>query len=453
MLSAAVVRPVTTSVPASEISPVVRVTNTLNESTNTLSTRVTPAPTLTVTGTNGGDATAPTPVITVLGDRGDEPHSVFVHALDSTLGAGTCLTARYQWDFGDPGSEYNDLVGWNAAHTYQNPGTYTITLTLTNQLGKTRILSTNVTIGQAHYRSIYVNSISGNDSNSGFSMSFPVRSAARALQLAGNNTQILFKTGETFPVYSSMNLPYKNIFLGSYGTGSQPVLMREPGMGTSIIGTFDSSSNVMIEGLTFNSPWSSRSLTAPKIPADGIFPGGTDITIRNCTFLNLDDAINESRNPQGVLIQDCTAPLQTGLRGCFLWGQDRKGDKDIYFQSFFGRPRGRNEACRFSSSEVVACQIFSPNGRPRLIDSRSSASSLSVCGSLTRSSQSAGRMTGHSLRIPRSCGDPFSRRQRLDHCQFSARRMSRARNALRSTYRATVRKCRSSCTGKLLYVP
>ena len=299
--------------PASEVSPVVHVAKTLNESTNTLSSYVVPAATLTVTGSNGGDRNAPTPVITILGATGAEPHTVFVHALDSTLAAGTCLTARYQWDFGDPGSEYNDLVGWNAAHTYENPGPYTITLALTNQLGVTRVLRTNVTIGPTHYRSIYVDSVGGQDTNSGI-MSWPVRTVARAEQLMGSDTQILFKAGETFPVYAGITLPYQNILLGSYGSGPQPVLMRELGLGSSIVAMFNNSSNVMVEGLTFNSPWASTSLTAPKVPADGILPGGSNITIRDCTFLNLDDAINESRNPQGVLIQDCTRVVNRASR-------------------------------------------------------------------------------------------------------------------------------------------
>jgi len=57
------------------------------------------------------------------------------------------------------------------------------------------------------------------------------------------------------------------------------------------------------------------------MPADGIFQGGTNITIRNCTFLNLDVGVDENRYPDGVLVQDCSAPLVTGLRGCFIWAQ------------------------------------------------------------------------------------------------------------------------------------
>jgi PKD repeat protein len=232
------------------------------------------------------------------------------------------LTARYQWDFGDPGSEYNTLVGWNAAHIYNNPGTYTITLTLTNQLNKTRILSTTVTIGQAHYtRSIYVDSVAGKDSNNGSSPSSPIQTIAEVMKLAGSNTQILFHAGETFNNFNGMALPFANVLIGSYGTGSNPILMRQKGVGTTSILLFSVSQNVVIQNITFDSIYKPVGVIADVIPADGVGVAGVDITIRNCTFLNLDDGIHESGNPQGVLIQDNAAPLATGLRGCLLWGQ------------------------------------------------------------------------------------------------------------------------------------
>ena len=51
------------------------------------------------------------------------------------LKAGTPNTGTYAWDFGDAGAKYNALRGFNAAHLYEQPGTYTIKLTLTNSAG------------------------------------------------------------------------------------------------------------------------------------------------------------------------------------------------------------------------------------------------------------------------------------------------------------------------------
>src|SRR5439155_198547 len=159
----------------------------------------------------------PRPVINLIGKTGTGPHTVHVHALASTLNGGDYLTARWQWDFGDPGGKYNQLEGWNAAHVYDNPGTYTIRLTLTNQNGK--------------------------------------------------------------------------------------------------------SNQVMIQDLAFDTPFLPKGNEADKIGITAIYPRGVNITIRGCEFLNLDDAVNANSDPRGLLVQDNTAPLPTGLRNYFIWSE------------------------------------------------------------------------------------------------------------------------------------
>ena len=47
------------------------------------------------------------------------------------LGTSDALNTLYQWNFGDSGSAYNTLTGYNAGHIYQTAGTYTLTLTMT----------------------------------------------------------------------------------------------------------------------------------------------------------------------------------------------------------------------------------------------------------------------------------------------------------------------------------
>lgn len=275
--------------------------------------------TATITGSNGGDATAPTPVIVVQGTWGLGSHTVFVHALNSALGAGTVLTTRYQWDFGDTGSQYDQLTGWNAAHTYDTPGNYTVTLTLTNELGKTRTLTTSVRVLADTRPTIYVDN-NGSDQNNGLSPQTAVKTAARADQLLTSSMRVLFHGAQTFDVPNSFQVDGHDILLGSYG-GGNATLMRVEGTGTSTISMSDASFNIMVQNLTIDSPWKPVGVIADKMNADGIFPGGTNITVRDCTFLNIDTAIDENRYPDGVLVQDCSAPLTTGVRGCFIWAQ------------------------------------------------------------------------------------------------------------------------------------
>ena len=44
-------------------------------------------------------------------------------------------------------------------------------------------------------------------------------------------------------------------------------------------------------------------------------------TIINSEFRNLGYAINANAKPTGLLVQDNTAPLRTGLREYFAWAQ------------------------------------------------------------------------------------------------------------------------------------
>ncbi len=176
------------------------------------STTPTPAPTPTPTPQVG----APVPVISTMDSTLTAGNSVFVNALNSKLTSGDWIHAKIQWDFGDPGSKYNTLPGFNAAHAYDNPGTYTITMTLTNENGKTAVTTTKVTVSAAARHVIYVSN-QGNDSNSGSTPGSAIRTVARANQLVSDNTEILFARGQTFDVIDAMRLEGTNITLARTG--------------------------------------------------------------------------------------------------------------------------------------------------------------------------------------------------------------------------------------------
>src|SRR4029079_3653401 len=111
----------------------------------------------------------PDAIITAISDKTIHAGQSFsAQAMGSALHDGTPLTARYAWDFGDPGSEYNTLQGFNVAHLYNNPGTYTVKLSLTNEAGKTDVATHTVTVVAAGRKKIYVSN-DGSDSNDGLS--------------------------------------------------------------------------------------------------------------------------------------------------------------------------------------------------------------------------------------------------------------------------------------------
>src|SRR5207302_4942331 len=89
---------------------------------------------------------APQPIIqaietTVLAGQGVE-----VNGLNSVVHSGNPLTTKYHWNFGDVGGKYNDLTGWNAGHVYDDAGTYTITLSVTDSSGNVASATQQVTV-------------------------------------------------------------------------------------------------------------------------------------------------------------------------------------------------------------------------------------------------------------------------------------------------------------------
>jgi hypothetical protein len=276
-----------------------------------------PTPTPTV------DPLAPDVHITFMDNAEMVGAAVHVQGLDTLLQTGSVLDARYDWNFGDTSGQYNTLTGWNAAHIYDSPGTYTITLRVTDAAGHVGQMQGQVIIGADTRHVIYVNA-NGNDGNSGASADQAVKTFARAAQLVDNDTEVLFARGQSFDVNSPMVIADHNVLIGAYGSGNQPVLMwTGPRQVSQIINVSNISSDVTIQDLTLDSIYNQD--TDQTNMVHGISPAGQNIAIRNSTFLNLGYAINANGGPHGLLVQDNNAPSVTGLRGYFTWFEGSDG--------------------------------------------------------------------------------------------------------------------------------
>ena len=292
----------------------------------------TPDPTpLPVTTTTAGwvnsyssnpDAYAPKVVLELLGKQVIAGHGVHVDAARTTLSAGTPLTARYQWDFGDPNGNYNTAQGWSSAHVYDAPGTYTVRLTVTDQDNRTSVATQTVNVLPDTRRSIHV-AADGNDANSGLSATAAVRSVTRVAQLldgsGANNVRVLFRRGDTFTYSQGFGVSGTNVVVGAYGTGNRPVLRRTAGSGSSIISMWYTSRNVTVRDITFDSDKPASGNSAPKTGFKAISGWGTNLVFRDCTVLNLDYGIECGQKVSGLLAQNVDAPLTTGLRGYLVW--------------------------------------------------------------------------------------------------------------------------------------
>jgi len=246
--------------------------------------------------------------------------SVNVQAVKSTFGSGNDVTSTIAWDFGDPGSKYNDLEGFNAAHAYANPGTYTITLTITTPDGHVGVATQTVTVGQDTRSTIYVSS-AGNDQNNGSSADAPIQSIDRLNQLITSNTRVLFQDGGTyFMTDHGINVGgLQHVYIGSYGTGAQPILMANgPSVG-SMIDPNNNSVGIVVQGLTFDSIYNST-VGAPDV----CDVAGNDITFLGNTFYRVSDDFNMNQYPTNVLIQGNSSPNTADLYNYFAWVQGQE---------------------------------------------------------------------------------------------------------------------------------
>jgi PKD repeat protein len=266
-------------------------------------------------------------LIRILLSPGVAPCVVHVNALEFPLAHGTPLTARYNWNFGDPAGRFNALPGFNAAHVYDVPGQYTITLSVTDEAGTVDSASSAIVISPDRRRVIFV-APEGSDANTGMMADRPLHSlgAALALKKLPDNFEILLRAGGIYYADTTLKIGHSNALIGRYDDGPDPVLMLSKKDGPKpphgFISIDGRCNGVTIEHITFDSPYAvTEAQEAPKIGIDAIVARGRNITVRNCTFLNVDSAINANGSPMGLMVMDCKAPLKTGLRAYLVWTQ------------------------------------------------------------------------------------------------------------------------------------
>ena len=320
---------------------------------------------------NPDPAQTPKAVIRVLGRDVTVGQGVHVHGLDSTLNGGSYITARYEWDFGDRNGRYNKLAGFNAAHVYDEPGVYTITLTLRNELGGVDTETVQVTVAAHARRTIYVDNSKGRDTNSGASPTAAVRTAKRAFELVGDDTRILFKRGQKFSVSKDLDITSDRVLVGAYGTGDLPTLYRVEGGDGTMIEVSDEAENVTVENLAFDSGGGvDDDESAPKLGVTALRVGGVNIVARDLEFRNVDNGINSNGDPTGLLVMDTAATESYGLRAYHIWGE---GTDHVYLGNTSPNST-REHNIRTSGVERILVAYNDLRNRDRTDDDRNDSS-------------------------------------------------------------------------------
>ncbi|MEM1011613.1 MAG: carbohydrate-binding protein [Planctomycetota bacterium] len=249
--------------------------------------------------------------------------SFHAHALDTSFNVGDEDTARIEWDFGNPGGKYNKITGFNAGHLYENPGSYTVRLTVWNEAGQSDTTTRTVNVTPDSRTTVYV-SRWGNDGNSGTSSSSPVRTIERGVERIhqlGNNTKLVLERGHTYDVDTTLQIHLNNVVVGAYGSGQKPTIMwtnpREHWNNKSVFWFDTSKTDFTVRDVTFDSPYGNDT-SGYGIPA-AIQPSGKNITVYNVTFDDMGDAILGSAAPDGILVLENDVPGTRDLRRYFTW--------------------------------------------------------------------------------------------------------------------------------------
>jgi hypothetical protein len=146
-----------------------------------------------------------------------------------------------------------------------------------------------------------------------------VRTFDRAvLGTNGGSAQVLFRRGDQFAVTRSLKLGYDDCRLGAFGDTSKPrpVLFNVGDIGSTTM--IDAGGKrLIVEDLAFDAPKAKP--FDKKGTLDIIAARGAGLVVRRCTVLNANDLVNGNGKPNGVLIQDCEATLEAGLRSYLAW--------------------------------------------------------------------------------------------------------------------------------------
>ena len=220
---------------------------------------------------------------------------------------------EWWWDFGDPHAAESTSSGFNAAHVYEQPGSYVVTLngrpfTRVEAVQDRRPVHEVTTVAEAAAR---------------LRLGERVRLPAGVLEIdaplvAARGAELLgHEAGSTL------------LWIGAPTTAA----MFDAAAGT-----------VLVKNVSFASRFSD---TFGKEPPDGVRAGDGTVII-GCTFEHIETAINGNARPDGVHVRGCRSLLPTGLRGYFAWVQGTQWVIE------------RNVAVNSTREHVVRCSVGGP---------------------------------------------------------------------------------------------
>ncbi|MCR4335454.1 MAG: PKD domain-containing protein [archaeon] len=173
---------------------------------------------------------------------------------------------EYSWNFGnDPTANSgnpNTMKTFNAAHAFETPGTYDVTLTVKNAAGQTSTAYKTINVLARPGTTYYVDSVIGNDSYDGKCTTVqgscgPWKTATNAFgKTATGDYQpgdsVLFKSGQEFEISGgTTGAHFNNLLFSTYGSGAKPIIRYTGTAQGWVINDSGYSSNIAFVDLVF----------------------------------------------------------------------------------------------------------------------------------------------------------------------------------------------------------
>lgn len=212
---------------------------------------------------------------------------IHVHAMQTP---GVDQLSDIQWDFGDPKGRFNNLPGFNAAHVYETPGTYAITLRIDSQAIQRMV---NITPAAVN----------------------PIAKLGDAKDNCRNvlTVDAIELSGTFWPKINNASIE------GKQGKGTT-LLYTGKDANAGIINCPDECKDLTLRNLTFDSAVDRPGVVRASAVAQKL----ASLAVIDCTGLRLDyfvlsEAKQSGKACSGLLILGCQAPLIDGVHGYFAW--------------------------------------------------------------------------------------------------------------------------------------
>ncbi len=270
--------------------------------------------------------TLPAPAaFSIVRQGGEAPAVVYVVTTDRSR------LVDFQWDFGDAGSKYNQIPGRTAAHLYEKPGTYTITLKASDH--PDQISSASVTVKPSTRAVLQIDDpakLSG--------LAVPSNTI---LRIGGAAAGKVYALADQIRLQNTSNTVIEGI-----GT---PVIDRTTA--GPILGTSPSTRDVLIRGICFQS-------SATPAPAYLIAGQGTNLGIVGCESGRIGNAFVLVR-VAGGLLQDNLEVAKASAHFVWMEGTEMVALGNVGLLGSWGENTARIADSGVTNGLLFSNQFFS----------------------------------------------------------------------------------------------